>query len=540
MNRQTQDNTTKRIYSVEDSLFGFSGSHEDNKNEKMPEYNEEDYSDQELSQIFYELMNLDEDLPKVGKITPEDKVKEKRKKKDNPCNKREELEHNYRNENAQNSTEVPNQNESRFCNSAFQNTNQFTVYNANHPNHQYRQYYSQMAQPLSHPIQMSQNVYSYPISQFNPGMPYFNNHHQNVYNIPVPKPQIIVPLVYPQSFYYPNPNNIYQNNPTQVYPIQVVSCSEDVHPSKMAFKFSQKNAGKFHHPTSEEPHLKPNEVKHKKSSKEFKENKETKENNETDNYSGKSLATYVITSQGSRRVQKQLINNIKDPQIILKEILNELPLIITSCYGMQFFQTLIKLLPMESRFSCWKSLVANNLLDLVNNEYGNLSTKSLIECVLNSKEEDYILSVFRPYFTKLAYTMQGSDILQTIVFGFSDQSKKPLIDFIEDSIFSLVYDSVGSLLVLKTIESMVAKSLELKLEFINILYQQSTKLVTDANGSHILIKLLEEWGLEAFKKFYNLVKANILTYINLKYSSALIIKLLPKLPEVSYILIIIF
>lgn len=539
MNRQTQDSSMKRMHLVEENFVNYGVIEENSQKPNELEEVRGDSFDEELSQIFFDLMNLDDsNTPKV-ESSMKSKIKEKQINKTNiPCDKKREHEpqKKLRTEKTQgNQPETSNQaeiNPKMFCSQNFQDVNQFTVYNQNQLNHQYHQYYSAMTQPLSHQVQFNQSIYQYGINQYNPAMPFINS-HPNIYNVPMRTPQMIVPVVYPQSFYFMNSNNIYPSHSPQVYPINAISSQKEDNPTikqTPSTTLPQKSAGKKSHPISDQKH-KASEPKLKKSNLEIKKKEENKE---IDIKSGKCLAQYVITTQGSRRVQKQLINNIKDPQVILKEILSELPLIVTNCFGMQFFQALIKLLPMESRFNCWKSLISNNLLDLVNNDYGNLSIKSLIECVLNPIEEDHILSVFKPYFTKLAYTKQGSDILQTIVYGFSDQSKKPLIDFIEDSIFSLVYDSVGSLLVLKTIESMVAKSLELKVEFINILYQQSTKLITDANGSHVLIKLLEEWGIEAFQKFYNLIKANLLTYINLKYSSALIIKLLPKLSEVSF------
>lgn len=158
---------------------------------------------------------------------------------------------------------------------------------------------------------------------------------------------------------------------------------------------------------------------------------------------GGDLIPFIKTQRGSRLMQK-FLNKVSAESVdrILDQLSPNLKEIMVDGYGNYFIQRLTQCCSTEQRVLVL-GYVAEDFLEIANNNAGTHSIQSLIE-IINSKEEMEILrKCVEPHILRLAYNTNGTHIIQKIISCFEESNRNFLNDFILANLVKMCLNANG-------------------------------------------------------------------------------------------------
>ena len=207
------------------------------------------------------------------------------------------------------------------------------------------------------------------------------------------------------------------------------------------------------------------------------------DNEEFDNFNEKLTIPYITSQKGSKKILKYfdaLVINSSQINLLFSKVIDDLEDLVNHKYGNYFTQKLINKLSTQQRGKIWGILNKKNILEYALNEFGNHSIQVLLNLAAqNEQEEDFIMNLFNPYLSVLAYNKYGIFVILRIYTLFSNKWIEEIKKFIDENFNSLLFHINGVCLIKKYISYKANISTEEKELFVKMLSKFNYFLLLD-------------------------------------------------------------
>lgn len=240
----------------------------------------------------------------------------------------------------------------------------------------------------------------------------------------------------------------------------------------------------------------------------------------------KTLITKLKTKDSSKKYQKYLQKNPSKVGKVFDLIKNDIKEFGTNDYSKNFFLFLHSQLSQNQRKEAWKALA-----DQISFTSPDNST-SIILLTLDKKEttvdEEIIVTAFSKHLGDISYCKNGISFLLRLLSNFSIKSLKPVFDYVKSNILSFLSDSDTSNIIKKVVALMKHVKESEKRIFMEVLYENASRLLKEKQGTNLLILIQEEWGTSMLEKFIQTIESDLIQFAGNEHSNKLIKCLLER------------
>lgn len=224
---------------------------------------------------------------------------------------------------------------------------------------------------------------------------------------------------------------------------------------------------------------------------------------------------YAITLKGSRQIQKLLTKEEDKAYSFYLFIYPYMNVLLTDVYGNYICKKVYSLLKQNQRMIAWSN-ISKDIKSYSEDQHANHSIQMLIAQSESDSEKEVIGNYLSPYYMYLAFHEHGINVLLAHLNMINLKDKDARITkFICDNILELCRGGTSILLCNALISKFAVEENDLRLHkhrILKLLKSRCHDLIRDEVSSNMIIKILEEWGLDFCKCLTSTIASNFMAY----------------------------
>lgn len=241
---------------------------------------------------------------------------------------------------------------------------------------------------------------------------------------------------------------------------------------------------------------------------------------------------YSNTLKGSRHIQKLLTKEENKSYSFYLFIYPFIDILLTDVYGNYVCKKVFSLLKQNQRVIAWNNM-SKDIKKYSEDQHANHSVQMLIAQSESDYEKDIIENSLFPYFGNLVFNENGINVLIAHLTMTSLKSKdSSLLRFIYKNLCDLARDETAVLLCNALIMKLAADQNDMrahKYKILKILRPQYHDLIIHEVSSVMILKILEEWGLDFCVCLTSFICSNFMIYCTHPNSSSTMLRILEML-----------